>query len=116
MLFERFGDLPADRQDRVQRGHRLLEDHADIRTADLADFLVRKLQQIPPGKQDFALCDAPGRIRNQAQDRQSPGGLARPAFADNRDRLAALDGVGDAVNRGDDAGPGAKLGVQVPDF
>ena len=55
MLFESFGDLPADRQDRVQRGHRLLKDHADIAAAHLADLLVRKLQQVAAGKQDLAL-------------------------------------------------------------
>jgi hypothetical protein len=56
------------------------------------------------------------RIRDQAEDRERPGSLARPAFADNRHRLAALDGVGDAVDRGHDTGPGAKLGAEVPDF
>ena len=84
--------------------------------ADLADLLVRKPQQIAAGKQDLASRDAPGRIRDQAQDRQSPGGLARPALADDRDRLAAFDGVGDAVDRGHDTRAGAKLGVQIPDF
>ena len=29
------GDLPADRVDRIQRGHRILEDHGDARAADL---------------------------------------------------------------------------------
>ena len=55
MLFEGLGDLPADRQDRVQRGHRLLKDHADVAAAHLADLLVRKPQQIAAGKQDLRL-------------------------------------------------------------
>ena len=31
VMDERFGDLPADRIERIKRGHRLLEDHGDLR-------------------------------------------------------------------------------------
>ena len=53
MLLEGLGDLPADRQHRVQRGHRLLKDHADVAAAHLAHLLVGKLQQVAPAKQDL---------------------------------------------------------------
>ncbi len=33
VVHDRFGDLPADRVERVERGHRLLEDHRDLGTA-----------------------------------------------------------------------------------
>ena len=39
-------DLFADRQDRVQRGHRLLKDHADIPAANAAPLPLGKRQQI----------------------------------------------------------------------
>ena len=32
---QRLGDLPADGQDRVEGGHRVLEDHGDFFTADV---------------------------------------------------------------------------------
>ena len=35
------GDLPADRQHRVERGHRLLKDHRDLVAADLAHLALR---------------------------------------------------------------------------
>jgi hypothetical protein len=44
VLFERLGDLSADRQNRVQRGHGLLKDHANIAAAHLADLLLRQAQ------------------------------------------------------------------------
>jgi len=36
MAGDRFGDLLADREDRIERGHRLLEDHGDLVAAHLA--------------------------------------------------------------------------------
>src|SRR5205085_7701219 len=110
MLLERLGDLPADCQDRVQRGHRLLKDHADIRAPNFPDLLAREPQQVAAVEEDLASRDAPGRIRDQAQDRQGPGGLARPALANDRDGLTALDRIRYPVDRGHDTRPGAKLG------
>src|SRR6201993_4619389 len=87
MLLKRLGNLPPDCQDRVQRRPRLLEDHANVAAAHLANFLVREPQQVPAGKEDLALCDATGRIGNEAQDRQGSRSLARSALADDRDGL-----------------------------
>ena len=116
MLLERLGDLPSDRQHRVERGHRLLENHADVTAAHLADLFLGEPQQVAPGKDDLAFGDAPRRIRDQAQERKRAGGLARAAFPDDRDRLAAFDGVGDARDGRHHTSTGAKLGVQIPDL
>jgi len=116
MMREGLGDLPANCQDRVQRGHRLLEDHADVAAAHLADLLLGQPPQVAAREHDLPLGDPSWRIRDQTEDRQRPGSLARPAFTDDRHRFAGFDGVGDAVDRRHDAGPGAKLGVQVSDF
>ena len=43
---QRLHDLQADRQDRIERGHRLLEDHRDVAAADLAHLLVGELEQV----------------------------------------------------------------------
>ena len=116
MLLDGFGDLPPDRQHRVQRRHRLLEDHADVAAPHLADLLLGQPQQVAPGKDDLTLGDPPRRVGDQAQDRQRAGRFARPALADDRDRLAALDSIGNAGDRGHHTGAGAKLGVQISDF
>ena len=39
---QRLGDLLADRVDRVERGHRLLEDHRDLLAADAAHLVVAR--------------------------------------------------------------------------
>ncbi len=46
MAGERLGNLPADGEDRIEAGHRLLEDHGDIIAAHLAHFLVRKREDV----------------------------------------------------------------------
>jgi hypothetical protein len=40
------GDLPADAQHRVERGHRLLEDHRDAVAADAAHLLLAEAEQV----------------------------------------------------------------------
>ena len=116
VLLERLGDLPADGENGIQRCHRLLEDHADVAAPHLAHLLVGELHQVAAGEQNLAARDPPGRIRDQAQNRQRPDGLARSALADDRDRLALLDGVGDPVDRAHDSRAGPELGMQILDL
>ena len=42
---QRLGDLQPDGEQRVERGHRLLEDHRDVAAADLAHLLVVEIEQ-----------------------------------------------------------------------
>jgi hypothetical protein len=51
---ERFDDLVAHGVDRVQRGHRLLEDHRDVAPAQLVELVGRHLQDAFALKEDFA--------------------------------------------------------------
>src|SRR5215471_8359277 len=46
VLLEGLGDLPADGEHRIERGHRLLEHHADVAAAHLAHFAVGKLHEV----------------------------------------------------------------------
>src|SRR5207302_4863193 len=110
------GDLPADGEHGVERSHRLLEHHADVAAAHLAHLFVGKLHEIAAEEAHLAAGDPPGWIRDQAQDRERADRLARPAFADDRDRLARLDGVRNPVHRADPPRAGAELRVQVPDI
>ncbi len=66
MLLDRLGDLPPDGQDRVQRGHRLLEHHADLAAAHLAHLFFGQQHQIAAGKHHLALRDLSRRVRDEA--------------------------------------------------
>ena len=49
---QRLHHLLADRQDRVERGHRLLEDHRDVAAADLAHLFRGEVEQVRPSNSD----------------------------------------------------------------
>ena len=51
---QRLADLPLDRVQRVERGHRLLEDHADAVAADLAQEAVVAADQLLAVEADAA--------------------------------------------------------------
>ncbi|MCM3755429.1 hypothetical protein M3665_26265, partial [Bacillus licheniformis] len=51
---DRLADLRADRIQRVERRHRLLEDHRDVRAAQPAHLALALGDQILPGEADRA--------------------------------------------------------------
>ena len=55
MDLQRFGDLQPDGQDRVERGHRLLEDHRDVAAAEIAHMLVVEIEEDAAVEDDAAL-------------------------------------------------------------
>ena len=87
---QRFGDLAADRQHRIERRHRLLEDHRDAVAPNPPDTGVVERQQVLAFEQDTAILD-PSRLGNQPQDGERGDALARPALADDRQGLPGRD-------------------------
>ena len=51
---DRLANLAADGEDRIQRGHRLLEDHRDPRAANMPHLGLAEFQQIPILENYFA--------------------------------------------------------------
>ena len=100
---QRLADLLLHAVQRVQRGHRLLEDHRDAVAADLAQRLFGRAEQILAVEADAAARVPRGRVRQQLEHRERRHRLARAALADQRERLAALDRERDAAHRLDHA-------------
>ena len=113
---QRLHQLQPDRQYRVQRRHRLLEDHRDVAAAHLAHLLVVEFQQIAALEHDTAL-DDPRRVRRQQpHDREGGHGLARAAFADDGDDFTGPYCVGDAFDSADRSRLRLEVDVKVVDF
>ena len=91
MQAQRFGDLVADRNHRVERGHRLLEDHRDRlpRIARISASL--EAEQVGAFERHRAADDPARRVRHQPHDRQRGHALAAAGLADDRQRLARGD-------------------------
>ncbi|MNT47961.1 hypothetical protein D3C72_1847180 [compost metagenome] len=88
MFADRLCQLRADRHDRIERRHRLLEHHGDIAAAHAAHRAVAQARKLTPFELDTAGGDAQGRLRQKPHDRQRRHGLSRTALAGNAQRLA----------------------------
>ncbi len=112
---QRLGDLLADLHQRVQRRHRVLEDHRHLLAPDVAHLLG--------GEADQLLALEAHRSRaldrlaaEQSHDRTCEHRLAGPRLADDAERLAAVHRERHAVHRPHLASRRAERRVQVLDL
>ena len=114
MRLERLADLPADREHRVERGHRVLEDHRDLAAADRAQLLVVQREQVAAAEHRRAARDATV-PREDPEQGERGDALAAARLADDPERLAGSDVERDPVDGVDEPPLGAELDVQVVD-
>ncbi|MNF98852.1 hypothetical protein D3C84_817270 [compost metagenome] len=91
-------DLLFDRVQRIERGHRLLEDHCNPVATDVADGFFLQVQQVLPGILDGAGGMAGERVGQQAQDRMRGHRFTGTALADQGQGFAAPDVEADAFD------------------
>ncbi len=96
---QRLGHLTADGQNRVERGHGLLEDHRDLAAPDGPQLLLFEIEEVGLLKQDASGVDPPRRLGDQTQDGQGGDGLAAAGFADQAEALSGLKIKGDPLHR-----------------
>ena len=99
---ERFRDLVADGEDRVERRHRLLKDERDLGAAHLAHLRFGQRQQIAVLEPDAAAGD-PSRRLHEAHQRQRRDRLAAARFADQPKRFPGSNLEAHVVDRRDRA-------------
>jgi hypothetical protein len=92
------GDLLADGVDRVERGHRLLEDDGRSRGRGCLPSRRRSGTRSRPCHRIWPATMRPGGIGDQLQDRHRGHGLAAAGLADHAQRLAACRRQVDAVD------------------
>ncbi len=105
---DRLGDLVADGEHRIERGHRLLEDHRHFVAAHATHRLGRELGEVAGDAVAEAEVERAARDRAAAQfdeAHQAERGhrLARARFAHHRDGLARIDPEGEVLHRGEHA-------------
>src|SRR5258708_131282 len=96
---QHFIELAADRVQRVQRRHRLLEDHADFCATNVAHLVLRRDGKILAFEQDAAAPDAHMRAGQQAKDRTRDERFARSALADQACHFAGAQNEIDIAHR-----------------
>ncbi len=110
---DRLRELEAHCIERVERGQRVLEDHADLVAADPAHLLVGQVVDALAFKVDAAVGDPAGRLK-KPDDRGAGQRLAGTRFADDAKDLAFVDVEGDVVHGHQCAAARGKLDPQVP--
>ena len=111
---EHVRELPPDREERVQVGHRILEDHGDLHAADPAPFRLAQIVE-RRGIEHHPAARAPCLLRPDAEDRAGQHRLSAPALADDAERLACGKGEIDAVEHLQRAVEGRNVEVVVLD-
>jgi hypothetical protein len=94
----------------IERGHRLLEDHADLAAADLADFRLAGAEQVAPLEMHVAAEDPAGRLREQTDDRHGGDALAAAGLADDADGLPLGHGKRNLIDGAQQAAVGLERG------
>src|ERR1700675_3261322 len=97
-------DLPEDREERVQRRHRVLEDHGNPPAADPPQLALALAGQLLALEHDTPPHDA-GPPRQEPDDGQARRGLAAPRLPDEPEGLAFVEREAHAIHRIDDTGP-----------
>ena len=113
---DRLGDLVAGGEHRVERGHRLLEDHRRLASAHPAKASFGGVGQLLAVEADRAAGELAGRRGDQPHDRQRGDRLAAARFPDDAQRLALGGRQAHLVQRRDLAVAGAEGDAQVLDL
>ena len=116
MQLNRFGNLFADRQDRIERRHRVLKDHRDLAAANLAHLRSGFLEQVFAFEEYLALRIDPAGPLDEAHDRKRVDRLARSRFADDAQRRTGIERIREAVDGGDQAVLGVERRPEVLDL
>src|SRR4030095_16866431 len=101
---------------RIERGHRLLEDHRDLFAADLPHLGGGQIEEASPAVVDRALDDAAGGLRDQTHDREGRDALPGAGLPGAAERLALCDVKIDPVDGADNALVGVEIRLQPFDL
>ena len=111
---DQFRDLLANGEHRIERCHRLLEDHRDLLAANLPHLFGREVQQVDAVIADLARDDAARRLADQPHDAERGDALAAAGFADDTKRFAGVDMKAHAIDGANHTPIGQELRLKVP--
>src|SRR5262245_5057408 len=98
MATNRLDDLVADRLDRIQGHHRVLEDERDLVPADSLELSIAEGEEIPAIEMDLSLLDPAWRL-DQAHDRERERRFPAPGLTHDADALERFNVEADTPDR-----------------
>ena len=112
---KRLDELFADPQVRIERGHRILENHGDALASDRSGFRRRAVEEVYAVKHRRTAYNVTRGLRNEAHDGVTSNGLTGAGFADDTERLASFDAEADAIDGAVDAVAGVEVSAKIVD-
>jgi hypothetical protein len=113
VLFERLAKVVLDPHQRVQPRHRLLEDQAELGTAQSRELLRGHPDQIPAAVEHLAA--GGGALGEQPEHAAPERRLPAARLADEAEHLAGVDVERDAVDRAHGPARGAVVDLEIVD-
>ena len=110
-----FSNLKAHLKNGIQRSHRLLENHRNLRASNLPHLLFGLRKKIVTVKQNFAADDSP-RSADETSNRHRRHGFPTAAFSDQTERCPFRNIEGNVVDGLDDSFFREKIGFEIFDF
>ena len=98
---DRLDDLRTDREHRVQRGHRVLEDHRDVVPTHSPHVAIGERQQV--SSLEGGPARDTGRLGVEAHEGECAHRLARARLADDREHLSGMEFEAHVADGLDDA-------------
>src|SRR4029077_9175550 len=111
---DRFSDLFTDGEYRIERGHRLLEDHRDLLAAGLSHRFGRDVEQVDAAITNLARGDVARRLADQPHDAERGDAFAAAGFADHAERFARVDVKAYAIDGADHTPIGQEVRRKIP--
>src|SRR4030095_9088855 len=99
----------------IQRRLRILQDHRHATAANAAHLGFALRDEVVALEEHLPLDDAPGRLRQEAHEREARHRLAAARFADEPERLALAQGEAHAVDGPDYAPARVEVRPKTPD-
>src|SRR4051812_15448578 len=108
-----FANLFADGEYRIERGHRLLEDHGYLVAADPTHLFVARCGEVVPPVDDLAADNPPNAAGEEPHDRERRDALAAAGFANQPHRRPVLYVEGHTIDGTKLAVAGKERGLKI---
>jgi hypothetical protein len=112
---DRLDQLIADSNDRIERRHRILEDHRDVLAPHALHLAVRQGSEVTAHEPNCTADDLCRRFRQQTHYRQCSERLATSGFADDRHSLSGSNRQRQPVDRRQHAAPREQRNLKLVD-
>ena len=110
---ERLDHLISDPQVRIERCHRILENHRDSIATDAAELLLVAVQKVEVMKERASALNPPRRVRDQPKERITRDRFSRARLPDDAEGFTFSNRKRNVVDCAHDTGASVEIGSKI---